>query len=400
MTEPSVSVVVVSRHRPEELRRCLKALVFQTLPSFEVIVVSDPKTAKNLENIVALAQVKHAVCDDANISLARNMGINLASGEVVAFIDDDAIAEPTWLKRLSAPFTDPNIAACGGFVRGRNGITYQWKAEGIALDGSSIPLNVEDTAALKATDQYCIKTQGTNCAFRRQTLVDLGGFDENFRFYLDETDLNIRIGGRGLLTVIAPLAEVQHGYSKSAIRGQDRRPKSLYEIGASQAYFLKKHDAGNTDDFRTLQYQRLEEALVKGQLEPCDVTRLRDGLNAGIKEGAQRKPIGTTLRVSSEPFKVFKTKIRSPEHVYINSRWLSRRHAFERAKTMAKEGVACTVIALSLTAVFHRRWFHDDGFWVQSGGLFGKSTRSDPIWKWYRRISRFTREKSMLSKTR
>ncbi|MCB2123539.1 MAG: glycosyltransferase, partial [Rhodobacteraceae bacterium] len=59
---------------------------------------------------------------------ARNLGLAAAAGEIVAFIDDDAVPEPRWLARLTAPFADPGIAAAGGFVVGRNGISFQWRA--------------------------------------------------------------------------------------------------------------------------------------------------------------------------------------------------------------------------------------------------------------------------------
>jgi len=188
MTQPPVSVVIVSRDRPGSLDKTLRALKFQRDALFEVIVVCDPATAKQIDG----TQLKLAILDEANISRSRNIGVALAAGDVVAFIDDDAIPEPTWLARLTAPFSDPNVAASGGFVRGRNGISFQWKAEEIGRDGATSPIEVTETTVLKATPSRAIKTQGTNCAFRRNLLCDLGGFDESYRFYLDETDLNVR----------------------------------------------------------------------------------------------------------------------------------------------------------------------------------------------------------------
>jgi len=60
-------------------------------------------------------------------------------------------------------------------------------------------------------------------AVRRSVLADLGGFDPRFRFYLDETDLNLRLAARGLYTALVPLAQVHHGFHASARRRKDRK---------------------------------------------------------------------------------------------------------------------------------------------------------------------------------
>ena len=95
----SVSVVVVSRHRPAALSLCLTALTLQDHPGFEIVLVADPGSVGVRPDL----PIKRVRFDAANISAARNAGVMAAAGEVVAFIDDDAVAEPTWLSRLTAP---------------------------------------------------------------------------------------------------------------------------------------------------------------------------------------------------------------------------------------------------------------------------------------------------------
>ena len=73
------------------------------------------------------------------------------------------------------------------------------------------------------------------------SLVNLGGFDEAFEFFLDETDLNVCLAKAGCKTAIVPEALVHHNYAESARRRPDRTPKDLSQVGASQAYFLKKY---------------------------------------------------------------------------------------------------------------------------------------------------------------
>ncbi|SDW77703.1 glycosyltransferase family 2 protein [Litoreibacter albidus] len=402
MTTPLVSVVVVSRHRPHDLRRCVRALDFQTYRNFELILVTDAETAKSLSSLAPTDRLKSAICAEANISKARNLGVMLAAGDVAAFIDDDAIAEPTWLARLVAPFTTPEVAASGGFVRGRNGISLQWQAEEIAPDGESLPIRLSGHSAQIMTAGRAIKTQGTNCAFRRDTLIALGGFDENYRFYLDETDVNLRIAQAGFSTAIVPDAEVQHGYAPSPMRGRDRRPKSLFEIGASQAYFVQKYGRPDSDldALRRRQSKRLDTGLVRGILEPCDVLRLKRDLEAGIAQGRTRQQKPAPPRQNAPDFKPFASKENLPAHRYVSGHWSERRSIYNRAKALSDAGTPCTAIVLSRTALFHRRWFHSDGFWVQSGGIFGKSSRSQPLWSWYRLSERVKVEQHLLDVTR
>ena len=402
MTETLVSVVIVSRHRPEELRLCVRALEFQTYDHFEVVVVSDPATAQNISDLVPVDRVKTAICTEANISKARNMGIDLAAGDIIAFIDDDAIAEPTWLARLVAPLSGSNIAASGGFVRGRNGISFQWQAEKITHDGVSHPFKVDGTTIPELDPDHAVKTQGTNCAFRRDMLVQLGGFDESYHFYLDETDLNLRIAQAGLQTAIVPDAEVQHGYAASVHRGKDRRPKSLFEIGASQAYFAKKYDRPDQelDAGRALQRTRVKDFAANKLIDQKEADRLMADHEAGIKQGLTRPILNDRIWPSPPEFKPFLSADASTLHEFIDARWFFRRKAFRTARKLAQSGVPCTAIILSPTGLYHRRYFHADGYWVQTGGIFGKSTRSDPLWAWYGYSARVAVEKASLSNTR
>ena len=76
--------------------------------------------------------------------------------------------------------------------------------------------------------------------YNRQ-LVALGGFDPAFHYFLDETDLNMRLARAGHATAIAPLAEVHHGFAANALRAANRVPRDLFDIGARWAVFHRKH---------------------------------------------------------------------------------------------------------------------------------------------------------------
>ena len=95
MTSTSVSVVIVSRGRPAALIRCLTGVSQLTYPVFEVIVVADPAGIDAASISTHADHLKLVPFDEANISKARNAGIAASAGEIVAFIDDDAVPEPT-----------------------------------------------------------------------------------------------------------------------------------------------------------------------------------------------------------------------------------------------------------------------------------------------------------------
>ncbi len=401
MSDLKVSVVIVSRGRPAELGKCLKALRFQSHRNFEVVVVADAAGLATISALTLYEMVKTSQFDEANISAARNEGIHLSAGEIVAFIDDDAIAEPTWLERLVKPFQNKSVAAAGGFVRGRNGISLQWGGEAIGRAGDAEPIEVTETSIQEGTPYRAIKTHGTNCAFRKSVLTDLGGFDETFRFYLDETDVNMRLAQIGAATAIVPGAEVQHGFAASGIRGADRAPKSLYQIGRSKGYFLKKY--GNPREkfaaFRDAQKRRVIRHLVSGGLEPRDVGRLMSELENGFEDGcAQDVPKPVAFAENPPKFSKFQTFDRQDR--ILKGRWIRRHALFSKAAKLAEDGVTVTVFALSPTTVFHRRWFHEDGYWVQTGGKYGKSHRDDPLFRRYRLAARVNREMADLRKIR
>lgn len=377
MTPPPASVIVVSRHRAAALMRCIVALTQQDHPNFELIVVADPEAIRQA-NAVNLA-LKCVVFDEANISAARNAGLGVAAAPVVAFIDDDAVAEPTWLLRLTAPFADLNVIAATGFIRGRNGISFQWKACLVDALGQDHPLDITSTTLLGGTSERAVKTIGTNCAFRRDTLLSVGGFDPSYRFYLDEADVNLRMARLGL-TAVVPMAQVHHGYAESERRRADRVPLTLHDIAASSAIFLRRH-APQTDlvtalaDLTKREAARAQHHLVAGRIGADEVTALMTSLHAGWAEGLQHalQPMTALPHVSASFAPIPNTGPRGGK--VIAGRVWQRNRLSRQAEAAVSEGKIVTVICLSPSIHAHRMQFQTAGYWAQTGGLFGRSLR-------------------------
>jgi GT2 family glycosyltransferase len=406
MSDLTVSVIIVSRGRPDALRRCLLGIAQVQYRSFEVVVVACPAGIGVTEEMEALPEIKCIAFDEANISAARNLGLVNAAGDIVAFIDDDAVPEPQWLRHLVAPLERPGVAATGGFVRARNGISYQYKAR--TLDAQGTPHAVE-IDALQATvlippKGRAIKTEGTNMAFRRDVLVGIGGFDPAFRFYLDETDVNMRLARAGHATALVPLAQVHHGFAASAMRRNDRVPRDLFEIGASWAVFQRKYipQEDRVAHWRPhcgAERRRLLEHMVAGRLEPRDVNHLMKGLLAGYRAGTERSLAGVQLpRHAVLPFRPVSTTVRKSGFSAV--RGLRGTAAVQAAAARVAAGSIETVLVLSPTALFHRVFFNAEGVWVQRGGLFGRADRSEPLFRLTTLARRAARERARVAQVR
>ncbi|MHC0052095.1 glycosyltransferase family 2 protein [Actibacterium sp. D379-3] len=404
---PRVSVVVVSHQRPAALALCLTALTQLDYPDYEIVVAADGPGLGAVDALGLTGRVKTVPVGQPGISAARNAGLAQAAGAVVAFIDDDAVAEPTWLTHLAAPFADSAVAAAGGFVRGRNGISFQWRARQVDPTGAHSPLPVDETVTSlhSGNPDRAIKTEGTNMAFRRSVLADLGGFDPAYRFFLDETDLNMRLARCGAVTAIVPLAQVHHGYAASSRRTARRVPRTLFEIGASTAVFLRKHAPENSHAAALAvlwadQRKRLLRHMVEGGLEPRDVARLMRGLEVGIAEGLAR-PI-TPLAPLPPPLTGFLPFAGRPgaRHQMLAGRVWQARRLRAQARAMATRAAPVTLFLFSPTALFHRMRFDPGGYWEQRGGLFGRSDRKAPLFRYMRFAARVCLEIERLSTVR
>jgi glucosyl-dolichyl phosphate glucuronosyltransferase len=113
----SVVICAYTGERWAALVEAVDSVWAQSLPAHEVIVVVDHNAgllARVRRDLPAVVAVENQ--EDRGLSGARNSGIAAASGDVVAFLDDDAVAEPDWLERLSTPYSEPGVVGVGGAI--------------------------------------------------------------------------------------------------------------------------------------------------------------------------------------------------------------------------------------------------------------------------------------------
>src|SRR5262249_40184507 len=116
---PSATVAVCTRGRPDDLEQCLTSLTHLDYPSLRVLVVDNAPDDDAVETLVRTqASPIDYVCEPRpGLDWARNRAIVEATTDVLAFTDDDAIAEPGWLKALVGPMVeDPGVMVTTGLV--------------------------------------------------------------------------------------------------------------------------------------------------------------------------------------------------------------------------------------------------------------------------------------------
>ncbi len=382
------------------LVRCATAVGQLIWPTFEIVVVADKAGRDALKG---RSDIKLVACDQPNLALARNLGISQASGDIICFIDDDAVPEPMWLAALASAFEDAAVGAATGPVLGRNGISFQSGAQSILANGQTSDAR-RDPARRRMNRDRAPKTVGTNMAFRADLLRSVGGFNNSLRYFLEDSDLNMRLGKLGAITAYEPLAVVHHATAASDRRRYDRTPIDLYDIGRSTSIFVRRYCSEARDEAITLARQeqlgRIDRKLVSGHLEPRQARRLRMGFEQGVSDGL-RAEIGTPrpvkASVGAEDFLPFQAP--HPGHAIVCADiWHSER-ALAAARDERAMGRIVSLFVFSRTALYHRVE-HRDGIWIQRGGVYGRSDRSQAMLRLFTLGQRFELEIARVSKLR
>src|ERR1700738_297745 len=112
----TVSVVINTYNRAASLAVTLQSLRRLNYPHFEVIVVNGPSTDGTLELLNAMRSlIRVGGCSERNLSISRNVGIEMAGGALVAFLDDDAVPDEDWLNDTVSAFDCEEVGGAGGF---------------------------------------------------------------------------------------------------------------------------------------------------------------------------------------------------------------------------------------------------------------------------------------------
>jgi GT2 family glycosyltransferase len=199
---------VCSYNGSRTIRECLEGLQRVEYPNFEVIVINDGST----DATAAMAgeyNCQIITTENSGLSSARNVALRVAKGEIIAYLDDDAIPDRHWLYYLAAAFRETNHAAVGG--------------PNIAPPYGSTIADCVDNAPggpvhVLITDEIAEHLPGCNMAIRKSCLEAVGGFDPTFRVAGDDVDLCWRLQQSGWTLGFSAGAMVLH-HRRNTIQG-------------------------------------------------------------------------------------------------------------------------------------------------------------------------------------
>jgi len=215
-----ISAIICTHNRAEYLLKAIQSLVDQTLDKtkYEIIVVDNKSTdnTKNiaLDNFSTVSNLKYLYEPVLGLSQARNTGLNRANGKYVAYLDDDAIANPRWLENILEVFEKATPQP--GIVSGRVKPIWErsrpvWLPD--KLLGSLTIVDWSKQAIFLNKEQW---PAGANIAFPKNLLEKVGGFDTalgrkgNKLLSMEEIDVRQKIEDKGYKCYYSPDIVVSH----------------------------------------------------------------------------------------------------------------------------------------------------------------------------------------------
>lgn len=247
---PELSVVICTRDGGRTLAATLAHLERQSLERsrYEVIVVDDGSTDDTAQIARAGGAAVVSLEDGPGLTAARNAGVEAAAAGVIAFTDDDCLPHPNWLAELADAMADPAVDGVGGkivpacehdfllgYLEAHNPLS-PLPGELLVSNRAGYRLGLYLKGVIRPPAEPpagspLYSVVGANMAFRRELLLELGGFDEALPFTGDEEDLcrraHARRGGARLL--YRPEAVVVHQFAPRL--GDSLRRARAYGIG-------------------------------------------------------------------------------------------------------------------------------------------------------------------------
>jgi GT2 family glycosyltransferase len=225
---PKISVVVCAYNAELTMRECLESLTKLSYPSYEAVIVDDGSNDHTGAIADEYPQFKIIHQPNRGLSAARNVGMAAATGDIIAYLDSDAVADPDWLTYLAWKFKSTDHVGIGGpnLPPPEGG----WLANCVAsAPGSPTHILLDDETAEHIP--------GCNMAFHKEALAAIGGFDASYTAAGDDVDICWRLQERGHTIGFSPAAIVWH-HRRKTIKSY---LKQQMGYGKAEAMLLQKH---------------------------------------------------------------------------------------------------------------------------------------------------------------
>jgi GT2 family glycosyltransferase len=214
------SIIICTVDRLTDLEDCLQSLRPFKAAVAELIVVNNGPHLAAVEEIARRHEARVVNEPQRGVSRARNAGIHAATGSIMAFLDDDSVADPNWLPLLLNPLGDPQVLAVAGSISAQTladpvsqAFDYLHRAQfpesQIVLDGKAEPNSFPMRSALVGN---------ANMAIRRAAFERFGHFDTRLGRGTrigsgEEPDILLRVLLGGGIIVVEPAARILHRHS-------------------------------------------------------------------------------------------------------------------------------------------------------------------------------------------
>jgi glycosyltransferase involved in cell wall biosynthesis len=288
----TVSVVICTYNRSDLLERCLDYLQYQTNQNFEVIVVNGPSTDKTDDILQKYKKrIKIAENPERNLSISRNLGIELASGDLIAFIDDDALPFDDWIETIIREFNSRplTLAGIGGPVYYAGSFDFQMQDIGINKF-AEVEININSCKVGK--DGIERSLLGTNTCFRAEYIRHIHGFDEQFDYFLDESELCFRLQLNNYIISYCPDLYLRHEFAQSHNRS-GKFDYNWFTICKNTAYYIAAYSGLKGIELREYldkrmyseRIQPIEVARNSGEISDADCQRHVHAIRSGFEKG-------------------------------------------------------------------------------------------------------------------
>ncbi len=234
---------MVNYGRAELLRACLQSLLDQTWPRLEILVVDNGSQDHSTDVVASFAGRGVRLLslpENRGFAAAVNLGVRQARGELVALLNNDAVASPKWVERLlSGIGASAEVGMCASKILFHGSDVIDKAGHLIFPDGQNRGRGTgeRDRGQYDAT-QEVLAADGCAALYRKQVLEEVGGFDESFFAYAEDADLGLRARWLGWRCLYVPGAVVHHHHSSTL---GPYSPRKIYWVERNRLWLVLKN---------------------------------------------------------------------------------------------------------------------------------------------------------------
>jgi len=223
---PKISVVICAYNAERTMDACLASLRQLRYPSFEVVIVNDGSTDRTLEISQRYPEMKLISQENKGLSVARNVGMENATGDIIAYTDSDCVVDPDWLTYLAYRFVHSGFVAVGG---------PNLPPPEDSMVASCVAAAPGGPTHVLVDDEVAEHIPGCNMAFTKAALMEVDGFDPLHRAAGDDVDLCWKLQNRGHAIGFSPAAMVWH-FRRNTVKAYLKQQMG-YGHAEAQLYF-------------------------------------------------------------------------------------------------------------------------------------------------------------------